>query len=54
MKLYTELMSEHNLKNGSWVLFVDVECESCKKNQSLVNYRCNGNKCIKCGSEIKL
>lgn len=54
MKIYTELMKSQNKDLKYWSVFADVECEKCSKNQSLANYRCNGNKCIKCGSEIKL
>ena len=52
MKVYTKLMEFNDVPMENWSLYTDVECQECGKNQSLPIYRSNGNKCIKCGSEI--
>jgi len=54
MKVYTNLMKFNDVPIEFWSLYTDVECQECGKNQSLPNYRSNGNRCIKCGSKINV
>lgn len=54
MKVYTELMEHNDVPSRHWMLYADIECQKCGKNQSLVDYRINHSECVKCGSKINV
>jgi ribosomal protein S27E len=59
MKLYPKPnghdrgFTEEEIRRNIHTLYIDVQCVSCGKNQSLAQVGGWGGKCIRCGGETK-
>lgn len=54
MRIYTDLMEHDEVPAKYWMLYADVECDKCGKDQSFSAYKSNGSECVKCGAKISV